>query len=77
MSSYPGQTHFRWPGMPTSGRYVYKIRDRRDEWYWQCDICGAPRFDEAKTYLDMSSAFRLAHYHASYNCPGYWVEDES
>lgn len=76
MSSYPGQTHFRWPGMPTSGRYVYKVR-YTDDWYWQCDVCGAPRFEDAKTYPDMLTSFQEAWLHAADYCAGYWEGDES
>lgn len=28
--------HVRWPGKPTSGRYVY--REEGGGWYWQCDL---------------------------------------
>jgi hypothetical protein len=27
----------RWPGKPTSGRFVYRSRVRGG-WYWQCDL---------------------------------------
>jgi len=37
----PGKAHLsglvRWPGMPTSGRFVYQSR-LRGGWYWQCDL---------------------------------------
>lgn len=61
----------RWPGMPTSGRYVF----RRDDgtWYWQCDLCGDSQFNSSPTMRD---AFTLAVIHAG-DCVGYYAEDAS
>lgn len=62
--------HERWPGMPTSGRYVYKTASG---WYWQCDLCGdlQPGLSDA-----MTDAFSLAVVHAR-ACVGYYSEDAS
>lgn len=52
----------RYPGMPTSGRYVYHYGFHH--WQWQCDLCGAP--DEASTrkYSSQLEAFLDAMKHA-------------
>lgn len=52
--------HERWPGMPTSGRYVYKTASG---WYWQCDLCGDSQPGSSDA---MTDAFSLAvEYQAS------------
>lgn len=58
--------HVRWPGKPTSGRYVYKSRSE-GEWYWQCDLHDDPvvlpeQYGEG--WLTMQGAFRDAMAHA-------------
>lgn len=63
--------HVRWPGMPTSGRYVYRTDAGR--WYWQCDLCGDSQFNDSATMRD---AFDLATIHAG-DCVGHHPEDES
>lgn len=59
--------HVRWPGKPTSGRYVYK---GHYEWYWQCDLCGAYHHD----YTTMQGAFKDCLEHSE-DCTGEWDEE--
>ncbi|USH44465.1 hypothetical protein SEA_CASSITA_10 [Microbacterium phage Cassita] len=51
-----GTAHFqgvnRWPGKPTSGRYVYTYND--GWWYWQCDMCDIYGHE---SYSSMQEAF--------------------
>lgn len=65
--------HVRWPGMPTSGRYVYRTPTGR--WYWQCDLCGESQ-SEPNTSPAMREAFGLALAHVP-ECIGYYTEDAS
>ena len=60
--------HERWPGMPTSGRYVFRTENG---WYWQCDLCGYSQFNHSRT---MQDAFTLAVIHAG-DCVGHFPED--
>lgn len=50
----------RWPGKPTSGRFVFK---GGENWFWQCDLCDAYETD----YPTMPLAFEGCLHHAS-NC---------
>jgi len=62
----------RWPGKPTSGRYVdTSSRLSPGYWWWQCDLCGA----DADTVLEgdgwfdtMQEAFADCLEHAK-TCP--------
>lgn len=50
----------RWPGKPTSGRYVYRAEYG---WFWQCDLCDAYEVG----YESMTLAFSDCLKHAR-NC---------
>lgn len=55
----------RWPGKPTSGRYVYQGLDGTF-WFWQCDLCGAYGGELGGGFhRSMQSAFRDCLIHAS------------
>lgn len=56
----------RWPGKPTSGRYVY--RSANGLWYWQCNLCHAPVRSSGSRH--MQDAFWLAQRHAERVCRG-------
>lgn len=61
--------HVRWPGKPTSGRYVFKCEGG---WYWQCDLHDDPEAlpdQYGPTVLTMQEAFVGAMEHAKVCVP--------
>lgn len=55
----------RWPGKPTSGRYVYRCIGG---WHWQCDLHGdddAPDAEGGIVLPTMQEAFAGALAHAA------------
>jgi hypothetical protein len=55
----------RWPGKPTSGRFVYRSKARPGRWWWQCDLCEQPDYeDDAPGFSSWRDALSEALRHA-------------
>lgn len=65
----------RWPGKPTSGRYVYRVTNCAEPgWYWQCDACNLEAYGGPCS--TMPDAFKEAKEH-SRQCPKETRDDRS
>lgn len=60
--------HVRWPGRPTTGRYVH--RDAPRQWSWQCDLHEISH-GSWHTFPTMQEAFENAMIHARECKPDY------